>query len=49
MAPLSVVNPEDFSERFRLNYDVVTDSKLYGNSFDELVGGWKVFVLTKGG
>ena len=48
MVPLSVVNPEDFSERFRLDYDVVPDAKLYGNGFDELVNGWKVFGLKKG-
>ena len=45
MVPLSVMDPEDFSERFRLNDDVVADAKLNGNGFNELVDGWRVFGL----
>ena len=45
MIPLSVVDPEDFSERFGLNDDVVPDAKLNGNGLDESVDGRRVFGL----
>ena len=45
MVPLSVMDPEDFCERFRLNDDVVPDAKLNGNGLNELVDGWMVFGL----
>ena len=37
MVPLSVMDPEDFSERFRLNDDVVADDELDRNGFNELI------------
>ena len=43
------MNPDDFSERFRLNSDVVTYAKFDGDAFDELVYSRNVFVLREGG
>ena len=49
MIPLSVVNPDDLSERFGLDSDVVAYAKFDGDGFDELVYSWNVFGLREGG
>ena len=42
------MDPQNFCECLGFNNDVVPDTKLDGDGFDDLVDGWMVFSLKEG-